>query len=52
MIQSNMIDHDMMFSNKEKIKCPYCGILRQFEEFDTREFLKRHALAEHGLKLP
>jgi sarcosine oxidase delta subunit len=41
-----------MFSNKKKIKCPYCGTLRQFEEFDTTEILERHALAEHGFKLP
>jgi hypothetical protein len=49
---SDTIDVNIMFSSKKKLKCPYCGTLRQFEEYDTREILEGHALAEHGFKLP
>ena len=49
---SNITDINIMFSNKKKLKCPYCGTLRQFEEYDAKEILERHALAEHGFRLP
>jgi hypothetical protein len=51
-MQSDSTLKHKMFSNNKKLKCPYCGILRQFEEFDTKEILERHAKAEHGFKLP
>ncbi|MCH9657607.1 hypothetical protein K0U27_02745 [archaeon] len=50
-MQTNTKENKIMFSNSKKIRCPYCGILRQFEEFDTREILERHAIAEYGFKL-
>ena len=36
----------------KKLKCPFCGDLRNHEEYETRQDLEVHTLVEHGLKLP